>query len=227
MPTVLITGANKGLGLEFARQYAASGWKVIATSPRLDWTDALRELNGALQIEKLDVRSADELDALARALEGVAIDVLLLNAGVHLQKDKPLDQLDPDTWLEELRVNVIAPVMVARRFAPLVGRSAQRKIVAMSSSLGSIAMNTAGGNLSYRSAKSALNSALRTLAVELRSSGVIVAPIAPGITRTDMGGPLAPFTAQDSVERVRQVIAELTIEHSGRFFSRDGTELAW
>ena len=227
MPTVLITGANKGLGLEFARQYAAQGWQVIATCPMLEMADALRALPGRVRIEKLDVTLGDDIAALAHTLADTAIDLLLLNAGVHLQKDRPLEQLDPQTWLEELQVNVVAPIMVARQFAPMVARSSQKRIIAMSSSLGSLAMNQAGGNLSYRSTKSALNSALRTLSVELRADGITVTPIAPGITRTDMGGPQAPFTVEDSALRVRGVIDQLTLEHSGRFFSRDASELPW
>lgn len=227
MPTVLITGANKGLGLEFARQYAADRWRVIATCPDPAAAGDLRALPGDVRVERLDVTAQDQIDALADALAAEAIDLLLLNAGVHLQKDCTLATLDPVRWLEELRINVIAPIMVARRFVPHVARSRERRIVAMSSSLGSHAMVRAGSNHAYRSAKAALNMALGVMALELKEQGITVVPVAPGMTRTDMGGPDAPFSAEDSVAHVRRTIAGLRPGDTGRFLSRDASALPW
>ena len=127
----------------------------------------------------------------------------------------------------ELRVNVIAAPMVARRFVPLVARSNERRIVAMSSSLGSIAMMKTGGNYAYRAGKAALNAVMRTLAADLSGQGITVAVIAPGLTRTDMGGPNALFAVDDSVTRVRRTIAALRPDQSGGFFDRDGKTLPW
>ena len=227
MPSVLITGANKGLGLEFARQYAAEGWQVIATCPDPAGAEALHRIGGEITVHALDVTDSAAIDELSATLNGTAIDLLLLNAGLHLQKDCSLQTLDAALWLDELKVNVIAAPMVARRFVPLVARSAQKRIVAMSSSLGSIAMMKTGGNYAYRAGKAALNAVLRTLSADLAAQAITVAAVAPGLTRTDMGGPNALFATDDSVSRVRKTIAGLRLENSGGFFDRDGKVLPW
>lgn len=227
MPTVFITGANKGLGLEFARQYADDGWQVIASCPDPQQAQALKRLKGSVELCALDVRNAPAIDALAASLGSRSIDLLLLNAGLHLQKDCTLETLDGPLWLEEMQVNVVAPIMVARRFAPLVARSVHKRIVAMSSSLGSIAMVRNGGNQAYRSGKAALNAALRILSFDLAGEGITVAAIAPGLTRTDMGGPAALYSPEDSVANVRRTVAGLTPADSGKFLNRDGTPLPW
>ena len=227
MPTVLITGANRGLGLEFAKQYAAAGWSVIATCRDYSRAGSLKNLKGDVATHALDVTDTRSVDSLARALEGTPIDVLLLNAAVHLQKDCTLEALDGARWLEEMRVNVVAPVMVARRFASHVARSGQKRIVAISSGSGSTANVKKGGGYAYRAGKAALNNAMKVLSMDLADRGITVVPIAPGHTRTDMGGPDAPHAATDSVALVRDVIQKLRPEDSGRFFNRDGNELPW
>lgn len=227
MPTVLITGANKGLGLEFARQYAADGWRVIASCPAPATAHELKRIAGRIETHALDVRDSAAIDALAAQLSGTAIDLLLLNAGLHLQKDCTLESLDADLWLQEMRVNVVAPIMVARRFAAHVARSREKRIVAMSSSLGSIAMLANGGNYAYRSGKAALNASLKMLSSDLMAQGITVVAVAPGLTRTDMGGPNALFSPEDSVANVRRTVAAVTFEDSGRFLSRDGSALPW
>jgi NAD(P)-dependent dehydrogenase (short-subunit alcohol dehydrogenase family) len=225
--TVLITGASRGLGLEFARQYAADGWTVIATCRDAARAADLKRLEGDIEIHGLDVSDVRSIDSLARALEGTAIDVLLLNAAVHLQKDCTLAALEPGRWLEELRINVVAPIMVARRFIPHVASSRQKRIVAISSGSGSTTRATGGGNYAYRSGKAALNNAMKILAADVSPQGIVAVPIAPGHTRTDMGGAEAPYSAEDSVARVREVIARLRPEDSGGFFNRDGSKLPW
>lgn len=227
MPSVLITGASHGLGLEFARQYAADGWRVIATCRDPDRARDLKAIAGELATHALDVTDEGALDELARRLEGTAIDVLLLNAGVHLQKDCTLAQLDPGLWLQELRVNAIAPLVVARRFIDHVSRSDQKRIIAISSGAGSISRTKTGGNYAYRTGKAALNAAMRTLAVDVADRGITVVSIGPGHTRTDMGGEDAPYSAQDSVSKVRATIARLQFEDSGSFLARDGAHLPW
>ncbi len=226
MPTVLVTGANRGLGLEFARQYAAAGWQVIATCREPGRAAALKSLPG-VSVESLDITDGASIAALARRLGNAAIDLLLLNAGVHLQKDCSLEELDPLKWLEEMRVNAIAPVMLARRLANHVARSEQKRVVAISSGSGSIANAKRGGNYAYRSVKAALNMAMKALAADLGPRGITVVPVAPGHTRTDMGGGDAPHSAEDSVAKVRATIAALRFADSGSFFNRDGTRLPW
>lgn len=227
MPSVLITGANRGLGLEFARQYAAEGWRVIAACRDPAMAHDLRGLKGSVEILALDVTDKHSVGNLVDALGTSTIDVLLLNAGVHLQKDCSLEALNEELWQREFNVNVIAPLLLARCLADPVARSDLRRIVAISSGSGSIQNMKAGGNHAYRACKAALNASMKILASDLASRGVTVVPIAPGHTRTDMGGSIAPYTAEDSVTRVRGAIGRLTFKDSGTFLSRDGTPLPW
>ena len=227
MRSVLITGANRGLGLEFARQYAADGWRVIAACRDPAKAHDLRGLKGSVEILALDVTDKHSVGNLVDALGTSTIDVLLLNAGVHLQKDCSLEALNEELWQREFNVNVIAPLLLARRLADSVARSDLRRIVAISSGSGSIQNMKAGGNHAYRACKAALNASMKILASDLASRGVTVVPIAPGHTRTDMGGSNAPYTAEDSVTRVRGAIGRLTFKDSGTFLSRDGTPLPW
>ena len=227
MPTVMITGANRGLGLELARQYASDGWTVVATCREPVRATELKALTGDVSIALLDVTDAESFDALAANIEGLPIDVLILNAGLNLQKDCTLEDLDPQIWLDELRVNLVAPVMVARRFVGNVARSSQKRIVAISSGSGSTARTARGGNYAYRAGKAALNNAMKVLALDLESQRITVVPIAPGHTSTDMGGPNARYSAADSIARVRTTIAGLRFEDSGLFFKRDGSLLPW
>jgi NAD(P)-dependent dehydrogenase (short-subunit alcohol dehydrogenase family) len=226
VPTVLVTGANRGLGLEFARQYAADGWQVIGTCRNPAGATALSKLANT-RVESLDITDPARLERLAERLGNEPLDVLLLNAAVHLQKDNTLADLDPMRWLEELRVNVIAPVILARRLSENVARSHQKKIVAVSSGSGSITNMQRTGGHAYKSGKAALNMTMRVLASELKPRGITVVPVAPGHTRTDMGGAEAPYAAEDSVALVRKVIAGLRFEDSGTFFNRDGSRLPW
>jgi NAD(P)-dependent dehydrogenase (short-subunit alcohol dehydrogenase family) len=223
---VLITGANRGLGFEFARQYAADGWRVIGTARNAGRAKQLASIPG-VEVHALDVTDAASIERLAHALTGQAIDVLLLNAAVHLQKDCSLETLDAAKWLEELNVNVIAPVMIARRLSDNVARSGLKRIVAISSGSGSITNASRSGGHAYRTGKAALNMAMKALAADLAPCGITVVPVAPGHTRTDMGGAEAPHSAEDSVAKVRAVIANLQFQDSGSFYNRDGTRLPW
>ena len=227
MPCILITGANRGLGLEFARQYLADNWRVIATCRDPANAPALHALKGGIELHAFEATDSRAIESLGAALAGTAIDVLLLNAGVHLQKDCTLEALDAGRWLRELEVNAIAPVILARRLADNVARSALRRIVAISSGSGSIHNMKGGGNTAYRAGKAALNASMKILAADLAPRGITVVPIAPGHTRTDMGGAEAPYAAEDSVTCVRGVIERLTFKDSGTFLSRDGAPLPW
>lgn len=227
MPTVFITGASRGLGLEFARQYAADGWRVIATCRAPQGAHALNALAGPVAIHPLDVREERSIKELAGRLAGTCIDILLLNAGVHLQKGATLAELDAGLWLEELKVNMISPLMIARSFVDHVARSNQKRMVAISSNSGSIARIKEGGNYAYRSGKAALNAVMRVLAADVAHREITVVAIGPGHTRTDMGGGNAAYSAAESVSAVRATIAGLQFKDSGGFLSRDGVPLAW
>ncbi len=227
MATVLITGANRGLGLEFARQYAVDGWRVIAACRDPAKARELAGVEGDVELASLDVIDQATIRELAARLEKVDIDLLLLNAGVHLQKRAAMEQMDYSAWARELEINTMAPLKVAAGFAPHVARSDLKRIVAISSGAGSISRTKFGDDYAYRSSKAGLNAVIKILSFELAPKGITVISIGPGHTQTDMGGAQAPHTADDSVRRVRQVIAGLSFADNGRYVSRDGKDIPW
>ena len=227
MPTCLITGASRGIGLEFAKQYAADGWSVIATCRRPEEATALRYLQGDVRVEPLDVSDFARIEALGRKLEGRPIDVLINNAGLYGPRVVPYDIVDYAAWAEVLRINTMAPLKVAAVFVRNVAWSRSKTIVSVTSAMGSIAENASGGSYIYRSSKAALNAVMRSLAIDLKPKEIVVVVLHPGWVRTDIGGAGAPLDAFESVAGMRQVIERLTIRDSGRFFNYDGDELAW
>jgi NAD(P)-dependent dehydrogenase (short-subunit alcohol dehydrogenase family) len=236
MPALLLTGANRGLGLEFTRQYLAEGWTVHACCRDPAAATELRALAPAddrLQLHALDVADFAATAALARTLAGRPIDVLLANAGLFGPKhgaDGDLRQvfghLDYRIWDELFRVNTQAPLCLAEAFVEHVAASAGRRIVAISSSLGAVA-ETGGGLYAYRSSKAALNMAMATLARDLAPRGIAVGVYCPGWVQTAMGGPQAPLTPAASIAGLRQRIAELGPATSGEYRRYDGSPIPW
>ncbi len=236
MPSVLITGANRGLGLEFSRQYAEAGWQVFATCrdpAAAEALQALRRTQPALQVHPLDVADFASIDRLATTLGGHPIDVLLNNAGLFGPKpgaEKDLRQnfgsMDYDIWAEVLRVNLMAPMRMAEAFVEHVAASLQKKIVAISSTEGS-SPSAKGGIHAYRTSKAALNMLMHNLAPDLAPRGIVTAAFCPGWIRTRMGGPTAPLEAPPSIAGLRSAIEGLKIEQSGRFWLWDGKALPW
>ncbi|TPQ25924.1 SDR family oxidoreductase [Methylomonas koyamae] len=231
MQTLLITGANRGLGLEFCRQYAAAGCEVIAACRRPEQAAQLRALAGQysnIEISALDVADLAQIEALAASLAGRKIDVLINNAGVYGdQSGRGFGKLDYQTWASTLAINVMAPVKLAECFLPHLQRSEKPLIASLSSLMGSMADNTSGGSILYRSSKAGLNAAMKSLAIDLRSSGVGVLILHPGWVRTDMGGPNGLIDVEESVSGMRRLIAEFELADSGRFFKYDGSPLPW
>jgi NAD(P)-dependent dehydrogenase (short-subunit alcohol dehydrogenase family) len=217
MPIVLVTGANRGIGLEFARQYAADGWSVIATaresSPELD---AL-----GLRIESLDMRDFESVSRFGERLQ--SLDLLIANAGTYGPRN-PKSAEDAQSWSETFAINTIAPFLLAQSVLPLV-EQASGKLIAISTKMGSIADNGSGGFVAYRSSKSALNMAWKSLAVD--NPAVPCAVLHPGWVQTRMGGPSAPLSPEGSVAGMRQVIDGLTLAQSGGFFNYDGASIPW
>ena len=224
MPTVFITGANRGLGLEFARQYAADGWSVVAT---VRDPAAAGDLNaiGGVTVRALDL-DADFFELDWNAVVGSEpIDVFINNAGV--MGPRQIDTIDDAAaWLNMLAVNSVAPVVLAKAVLPLVA-AAKGKLVAITSRMGSIADNSSGGYIAYRSSKAALNAAWRSLALDVASQGVTAAVLHPGWVQTRMGGQSAPLTPEQSVASLRRVIADLTPDKSGGFYDYDGSAIPW
>jgi NAD(P)-dependent dehydrogenase (short-subunit alcohol dehydrogenase family) len=227
MLTVLISGANRGLGLEFARQYAASRWRVIATARSPEKADALLALGPAVSVHRLDVADFAAVAALGQALAHESIDVLIANAGVSGPSDLRPETVaaESEAWARTLRVNAMAPLALAGAFRAQVARSEQRKMVAMTSILGSIGGNSGGGMYAYRSSKAALNAVWRSLAIDY--SEIIAVALHPGWVRTDMGGASAPVAPEASIAGLRRVIAGLGKADSGRFYDYEGKSIPW
>jgi len=226
MPTVLITGANRGIGLELAKQYAGDGWSVIATARDPKNADGLNALKGEIRIEALEVTDAKQVQALAKALKGTAIDVLLNNAGM-LTGYESFGDTDAESWLQTLHVNSIAPLKLTEALAEHVAASQQKKVASITSGMGSIGSHASSGAYAYRSSKAALNMVMVTAANELRARGISVAVISPGWVKTDMGGANATLDVKESAAGIRKVIDKLNVGISGQFFNYSGENLPW
>ena len=227
MPTVFITGASRGLGLEFARQYCTDDWRVIATCRDPAKAETLSAIGGGLRIEALDVDDGASIALLAEKLKGESIDVLINNAGIFGPKDLTRDNVDYDAWGRVFRTNVMGPLAVSSALLPNVEKSEGKSIATVTSRMGSIGDTTEGEEYIYRSSKAAVNMVMTCLANELAGDGVKVVLLHPGWVKTDMGGPDAAIDAKESVTGMRAVIAGLKESDSGGFLNYDGTEIPW
>lgn len=231
MATVLITGANRGLGLEFARQYVADGWKVYAACRRPDAAAELRRLAEAspasVTIVEMDVTSTSSVRAAAKALAGEPIDLLLNNAGVGSPRGQELGKLDYDAWARVLDANTLGPMRVTEALLENVAKGRGKKIVTITSGMGSIADNSSGSSYAYRSSKAAVNMVVKSLSLDLAARGIICVVMNPGWVRTDMGGPRGTLAPAESIQAMRGVIAALKPEDSGKFFNYDGKTYPW
>ncbi len=221
MPTVLITGASRGLGREFVRQYEEAGWRVIATCRDPAGTDLTCECHA------LDVTDPESVDAVGAALSGEAIDILINNAGIYGPRDYGPGSIPYDEWESVLRTNVLAPMRVAAALMAPVARSERKLMVFLSSIMGSIGGGGGGGQYIYRSSKAALNAAVSAFARDVRSSDIGCLLIHPGWVQTDMGGPSAAIDAGTSVTGMRQVIEDWSISETGAFLDYAGEPIPW
>ncbi len=232
MASVLITGCNRGLGLEWVRQLAADGWRIYATCRYPEQAD---ELNGlarehpSVSVHRLDVTRPEQVTELASNLVDAPIDILINNAGVYLERTKShgLGSLRYEDWVETLAVNTLGPVRVTEAFVEQVARSERRLVVAITSHMGSIADIESAGSYYYRSSKAALNAAMKGLALELERQGIGVLLLHPGWVRTRMGGRDAPITPETSVSGMRAIVESFRVVDSGRFLRYDGGQMPW
>jgi NAD(P)-dependent dehydrogenase (short-subunit alcohol dehydrogenase family) len=233
MPTILITGANRGLGLEFARQYAADAWNVIATARNTAGSDALHDLAKAknVSLKSLDVTNDESTRRLANELKGVPIDILVLNSGIFTQDGNRLGELNYPGWRESFETNVLGAVRVAEALLENVAASSKKQIVAISSGMGSVQDLEKtigfGAAYQYRTTKTALNMAMSLLAKDVEPRGISVVILSPGWVQTDMGGANAELTPAQSIRGMRQVLSRNPKELAGKFMSYDGTTWAW
>jgi NAD(P)-dependent dehydrogenase (short-subunit alcohol dehydrogenase family) len=222
--TVVVTGANRGLGLEFARQLSAGGAQVIGTARDPEGATELAALG--VRVARLDVADGKSVAALAKALEDESIDILINNAGVSGRAGQE-DGVDYDVIARVLDVNLIGPMRVTHALLPAIERGRGKRIVNISSRLGSIELNESGSYLGYRESKAGLNMFSRSTAQELRPKSIICIAMSPGWVRTDMGGPQATLSPEESIRGMLEVIAGLETKSSGKYFQWDGEELPW
>jgi NAD(P)-dependent dehydrogenase (short-subunit alcohol dehydrogenase family) len=228
MPTLLVTGSNRGLGFEFTRQYSAAGWEVIATCRNPDRAEELKRLatepRRAIDIQRLDVTDPASVKALAGALGSRAIDVLIANAGITVANDAPVT---PENFDLVMHTNALGPWLVADGLADRVAASDKRLMVFISSRMGSIATIESGGSILYRASKAALNAGMRTLSFALKPRRITAIAMHPGWVRTDMGGSGADLAVDKSVSDMMRVIGRVTPADSGHLFNHSGEELPW
>ena len=232
MPTVLITGANRGLGLEFCRQYASRNWRIHATyrNPQAKVElDKLVSNYANITLHELEVSDFSAIDRLADDLSEESIDLLICNAGIFgREESNRFGTIDYSEWMDALVINAKAPVKLTEAFQPHLRRSGRRMIVVMSSWFGSITDNKTGGFLIYRSSKAALNAAMKSLAIDLRKDEIGVLIMHPGWVKTDMGGSEAPVECIDSIAGMVSVIDNFRLdEHTGRFTDFEGKGVNW
>jgi NAD(P)-dependent dehydrogenase (short-subunit alcohol dehydrogenase family) len=231
LPSVVITGANRGLGFEFAKQYAAEGWRVYAGCRHPAAATELNRLasgsSGAVTVLNLDVSALDTVTAAARSLNRQSVDVLINNAGIMGRPHLPADKMDYESWAQVFDINSMGPLRVTMAFAGHLARSDRKLVVTISSGMGSIADNQSGGSIDYRSSKAAVNMVMRSVAIEFASRGISCVLVNPGWVRTDMGGPGARLAPSESVAALRNLIESLGPAQSGKFFHYDGREYQW
>ena len=231
MKTVLITGANRGIGLEHARRFAMQGIEVFAAVRDPEQAQELQALarahKGRLTIVRYDAAQADAPAQVKQALDGRPVDLLLANAGASGDRSQTLGSLDMEDVLQLLRVNALAPLKLAEVLSDNVAGSQRKLIAIQSSQLGSIGNNHSGGRYAYRISKAALNMIARNLASDLGARGITVVALHPGWVKTRMGGAEAPIEVAQSVLNQQRLLERLTPADSGRFFNHDGTELPW
>jgi NAD(P)-dependent dehydrogenase (short-subunit alcohol dehydrogenase family) len=222
---VLVTGSNRGIGLELVAQYAHDGYEVIATCRDPDTATELRDLGDRVAIRRLDVTSDRDLDALVADLDGAPIDVLIANAAVFGGPRSRFADIDRGAWRDALEVNLLGSMHLATSLWPNVAAAEQGRIVFVASRAGLPREATPGRSYIYSSSKAALNSAARCFALDVAREGVIAALINPGHVRTRIGGAQAPMSPAESVTAMRKVIAALTLADAGKLFHFDGTVL--
>lgn len=231
MKTILITGANRGIGLEHARRYAARGARVLAGARAPDEAEELealaRDSDGRVSVLRYDAARPDAAETLKAAVGDAPLDLLFANAGAMGGRAQSFGGVDAEAVLDLIRVNALAPLKLAEAFADNVARS-ERKVIAFQTSLmGSIGDNGSGGAYAYRLSKAALNMAGKSVSNDLRGRGIITVLLHPGWVRTRMGGPSGKISVEECVDGQQRLLDGLTPAQNGTFFNYDGRELPW
>jgi len=226
---VLITGSNRGIGLEFTRQYLESGWHVYATCRRPAEAKSLHmllELHSRLTVHRLDITQQEDINSLCHELREVPVNMLINNAGVYFRKRSVgIDCIHYDNWRRTFEVNTLGPVRITEALLGNIEESTTvRLIVVLSSHMGRIAEIKEGEGFYYRSSKTALNAAMQGISAEIKELGVGILLLHPGAVMTRIG-PLKGISTRESVSGMRQIIEGFSMEQTGKFYSYDGEEI--
>lgn len=232
MQSILVTGSNRGLGLEWVRQYAELGWRVYATCRFPDQADALQQLAAQtpnISIYRLDVTHSEDIQALVESLPNTSLDILVNNAGVYFERwgKDTLGHIDYAAWSETYQVNVLGAVRVTEALRHHLTRGNKRLVVMTTSHMGSLAEIAAPNDYAYRSSKAALNAVVRGLMHELAPSGIGILLVHPGWVRTRMGGHQGRYSVEESVGNMRRLVDDFRQQNSGRFYRCDGELIPW
>lgn len=223
----IVTGANRGIGLELVRQLAARGDEVEAACRRPEEAKELRAVGPRVRVHRCDVADRASVATFAAELGDAAIDLVINNAGVYGGPHQSLNDFDDEDALRTFDINALGALRVSQAVLPHLRRGTGRKLVHITSGMGSIGDNTSGGFYAYRMAKAALNMMSKSLANDLRGDGVVSVVINPGWVRTDMGGKGAPTPVADSVREILKVVGETTLAQSGEFLNWNGGRYPW
>ena len=229
-PTILITGANRGIGLELTEQFAEDGWQVLACCRNpadAGQLQALIERGLDIELHALDVTDYEQMATLASQLDKRPIDILLSNAGIYGSKGVGFGEVEAQEWRQVLEVNTIAPLMLVQAFVEQVAASQQKLVAVISSKVGSIADNSGGGGYVYRSSKTAVNQVAKSLSIDLADREISVISLHPGWVQTEMGGPNAEISTHESVSGLKNILQSAGRAQSGQFIEFNGDRIPW
>lgn len=228
---VLITGANRGIGLEMVRYAMEQGWRIFACCRNPHNADNLFNLaklsNGQISVHIADMQELSTIQALSYELRNDPIDMLINNAGIYGSDKNKFGCVDVDSWLQTFQTNCIAPLKMVEAFSHQLDMGQRKLVACLSSKMGSMADNGYGSSYIYRSSKAALNSVVKSLSIDLKQKNIISVALHPGWVKTDMGGDNAEISTRESVETMFKILSTLTIGDSGRFIDTDGSDIPW
>jgi NAD(P)-dependent dehydrogenase (short-subunit alcohol dehydrogenase family) len=228
---ILITGANRGIGLEMVRYSARQGWRVFACCRNPHNADSLFSIaklsNGGISVHIADMQELSTLQALSYELRNDPIDMLINNAGIYGTDKNTFGAVDVESWLQAFQINCIAPLKMVEAFSEQLSMGNRKLVVCMSSKMASMADNGYGNSYIYRSSKAALNAVVKSLSIDLKPQGIMSVAFHPGWVKTQMGGPDAEISTQECVDQLFTILSALTINDSGRFIDIDGSDIPW
>ena len=228
--SILITGTNRGIGLEFVKHYLKNNEKVIATYRNKNSVKDLLELKNTtsnLSLVELDVSNPNSINEFASKITDQPIDTFINNAGVFGPRNNEFGNFNAKEWLDVFNINTIAPLLITQKILKNLRLGKNKKLVFISSKVGSIEENTGGGMYIYRSSKTALNQVIKSLSIDFKDENFIAAALHPGWVQTDMGGPNALIDKKTSVKGMAEVIDSLVLKNSGSFYNYDGSSIPW